>query len=84
MFSASRQNGYGEVVYFPLEFKTLLALQTVRIWEKDDKPGIAKKAGDQNIETAVKNGQQILTVSRPFQTGNKNVLWTAAGKRQTL
>jgi len=26
-----RRNGYGEVRYFPLEFKTLLALQAVHV-----------------------------------------------------
>ena len=27
----SRYNGYGEVMYFPLEFETLLALQAVHV-----------------------------------------------------
>ena len=30
-FTATRRNGYGEVMYFPLEFETLLALQAVHV-----------------------------------------------------
>ena len=31
LFTATRRNGYGEVMYFPLEFETLLALQAVHV-----------------------------------------------------
>ena len=69
------KKGYGEVIHFPLEFETLLALQAVHV-------EVATKASDQNVEIVGKNGPQILTFSRSLQTGKMAPL-SRNGGRQT-